>query len=491
MALFLSRWAFFGHSSRFVFLNRRGLILTVMLACGALATPASAGTFDEVLPSTFYYVGRDGYYLENPYDNGDTPCALIAAENNTRPAIYESLSNPRYVIHPTFGNGCAYTATDNNGFVYETYKQNWVVPNPLCPSGYNLYRRYDVSPALDVCRIAEPAPACRQTQSQPKACIGNPVMAVNGVKLAAESDQPSGLLDLNRTYRAVVSSNSQAAPGRFGYNWTDTYQRRVTVPNNYNSASLIVASVLRPDGRIVMFGWIQNTWTPELDVKDKLVQLKDASGVTTGWQFTLAADGSVETYDASGKMTTLTARNGQVTTLEYSRFDALTATAPAHQLLTRVTNHFGQVLNFAYDGKGRVITVTETSGGVITYLYDTAKNLSRVNYPDGTAKLYHYENTSFPHHLTGISQVDAAGTATRYATYAYDASGRAISTEHAGGQEKFTLRYDSATQTTVTDAVGNQEVMPLPSTSASRTWSRNVIWPTTKYSPRPLTPTTT
>jgi YD repeat-containing protein len=61
--------------------------------------------------------------------------------------------------------------------------------------------------------------------------------------------------------------------------------------------------------------------------------------------------------------------------------------------------------------------------------------------------------------------VDAGGVTTRYSTYAYDATGKAIRTEHAqtdngAPQEKFTLNYESATQTTVvTDPVGMNEVM--------------------------------
>lgn len=104
-----------------------------------------------------------------------------------------------------------------------------------------------------------------------------------------------------------------------------------------------------------------------------------------------------------------------------------------------------------------------------TYSYDDESaapqgNLIRVSYPDSTAVIYHYEDTRFPGHLTGISHVNAQGVATRYATYAYDSAGKAIRTEHAqtdngSPQERFTLAYNSGTQTTVTDPVGMQEVM--------------------------------
>lgn len=82
--------------------------------------------------------------------------------------------------------------------------------------------------------------------------------------------------------------------------------------------------------------------------------------------------------------------------------------------------------------------MTDPAGGLYTYRYDANNNLTQATYPDGSSKTYHYENPSFPHHLTGIS--DENGT--RFATYAYDSQGRAISTEHAGGQERFEFGYE-------------------------------------------------
>ena len=42
----------------------------------------------------------------------------------------------------------------------------------------------------------------------------------------------------------------------------------------------------------------------------------------------------------------------------------------------------------------------------------------------------------------------------RFAVYGYDAQGRAISTEHAGGAQQATLAYNTDGSTTVTDALG-------------------------------------
>lgn len=76
--------------------------------------------------------------------------------------------------------------------------------------------------------------------------------------------------------------------------------------------------------------------------------------------------------------------------------------------------------------------------------------LSSVTYPDGTTRRYLYENLQFPWALTGIT--DEKGI--RFATYGYDSLGRATSTEHAGGVDKFQLSFLGTGQTSVTTADG-------------------------------------
>lgn len=97
----------------------------------------------------------------------------------------------------------------------------------------------------------------------------------------------------------------------------------------------------------------------------------------------------------------------------------------------------------------RIQTITLPSQAVVVYGYDSANRLSVVTYPDGQVKTYHYEDTRFPNALTGIT--DENGN--RYATWTYDAQGRAITSEHAGGADKVTLTYNTG-NTVVTDARG-------------------------------------
>lgn len=228
-----------------------------------------------------------------------------------------------------------------------------------------------------------------------------------------------------------------------GQNWTSSFHKGLEIRvTNYQ------INVRESDGRGIIF--TKNAlgqWNSTAD--NILVLTQDSSGYT----LTLSGN-ATERYDLSGKLRSETDGAGRTITYDYDTSGRLST----------VTGPFGHIFTFGYDSSNRVSTLTTPASQAISYIYDTNNNLNRVNYPDGTAKLYHYENPSFPNHLTGISYVDAGGVTTRYSTYAYDTTGKAIRTEHAdvgngGAQERFLLNYNSATQTTVTDPVNMQEVM--------------------------------
>ncbi len=94
--------------------------------------------------------------------------------------------------------------------------------------------------------------------------------------------------------------------------------------------------------------------------------------------------------------------------------------------------------------------VTDHAGRTWRYRYDAGGNLEFVDNPDGTARRYHYEDPRFSFALTGIT--DERGI--RYATWAYNADGKAILSEHAGGVERVDLSYNPDGTTTVTGSRG-------------------------------------
>ena len=87
-----------------------------------------------------------------------------------------------------------------------------------------------------------------------------------------------------------------------------------------------------------------------------------------------------------------------------------------------------------------------------SYTYTSRGQVETVTYPDGGVRSYHYENTNFPKSLTGIT----AESGVRFSTFAYDAKGRVISSQHAGGADAVTLAYTAQGGAVVTNALGLQ-----------------------------------
>ena len=239
-----------------------------------------------------------------------------------------------------------------------------------------------------------------------------------------------------------------------GTNWRSGFDRNIKV----DSAGYL--HIYRNDGRIYLFvpspiGFVPGSLNA--DIPDRLTELKDVNGARTGWRYEVAADDSVETYSATGKLLTIADRTGRIQTLSYTVPLASGGDGDPETLDT-VTDDVGRVLRFSYDTSKRIATVTDPAGGVITYGYDSVSNLISVSYPDGRSKTYHYNEpahtsgANLPNALTGITDENGV----RYATYQYAADGKAISTGHAAGADLHTLTYNPDGSTTVIDPLGTQ-----------------------------------
>jgi RHS repeat-associated protein len=275
--------------------------------------------------------------------------------------------------------------------------------------------------------------------------VGNPIHPGFGNKYQVETDYvgpgPAPLL-----FRRTYNSYKRVLTGpvdTIGYGWRSNLDRTVMW---VQTPSITTAFVYRPDGKVYYFNLENGQYVADADIVDRLVPLTDTAGSPTGWEYTTAGE-EVETYDVKGRLLSVRDRHGLTQTFSRN----------AEDLVTAVSDTWGRVLTFTYDESNRIATMTDPAGGVYTYAYDTAYGrLTSVTYPDGKVRTYVYNesvNTSgahLPYVLTGI--MDENGN--RFATYKYDTSGRAISSEHAGGAEKVTLTYNSSTTTTVTDALG-------------------------------------
>jgi YD repeat-containing protein len=323
--------------------------------------------------------------------------------------------------------------------------------------------------------------------------VSSPVEPALGIKLFNEADYSgagAAPLGFTRTYRNIWSGT----PGKpsFSKYWNHSFSQRIS---EYGAGGYRQATRRNSDGQEAYFDLPSGgqSWAAYADTRDTLTELKDAGGTRTGWTYKVFADDSVETYNAAGILQSIKARNGWVTTLTYSDSSTPVAnylsgsTVAQPGLLISVKNHFGRELKFIYDAAGRMVQLlppgavkdgaVNTASAPIRYGYDAAGNLATVTWQDGTARRYHYEDTRFASHLTGVT--DEAGV--RIRTYAYDAQGRAISSEQAGGAERYTFSYSGTTgsQTYVTAPDGSTRTYTFQNTGG-------VIRPTSVSAPCPL-----
>lgn len=234
-----------------------------------------------------------------------------------------------------------------------------------------------------------------------------------------------------------------------GANWTHTYLRSLQIVTSSNATAttaatqaLTTAFAYRPDGRVLSFNLYDTQWVGDADVVDRVVT------TASGYEYSVAETGEVETYDTNGKLLSIRNRGGISHTLAYDS---------AGRLLS-VTDSWGHSLTFTYDAapgdteaKNRIWKVADSAGGSYEYAYDLHNNLVSVTAADGQVRQYLYEaaGAGFTRALTGV--IDESNN--RYATWGYDSQGRASASEHAGAVDHITLTHGSL-NTTATDANG-------------------------------------
>lgn len=364
------------------------------------------------------------------------------------PAISEILE---VFADPRDQNG--YPSSSDPIFAYSCSVKISQYMGPSAPRAIGIVN--NVSSAYPVCNVGDlvstinneticttpdniPDKGANAGQPQLGSCIGNPINTATGNKYAEEIDiANSSGLSFSRYYNiASLSGGSQ-----MGTSWNHSFQRSL-----YANPQTITAT--RSDGKTAYFRLVNSVWINQQAGGDRITQTTDGGGNPTGWRL-MTSDDEIETYNTSGKLLSIADRDGRTQTLSYD----------ANDRLISVTDDVGRALSFTYDGSSRIQTMTDPAGGVFQYAYDTTGNLTSVTYPDGKVRTYHYNeqvytsNTNLPNALTGITDENGV----RFATYTYDAQGRAVVTEHAGGVERYVLGYSTdGSNTMVTDPLGSQ-----------------------------------
>ncbi|WP_195764091.1 RHS repeat domain-containing protein, partial [Pseudoduganella rivuli] len=356
----------------------------------------------------------------------------------------------------------------------------------------------------------DPAKKCYVAGEKPPVCdcVGNPVKFANGEKIQVERDYvaPTGL-EFTRYY----SNKLVGDQGALNAGWRHGYAKKLLLyqynPNQLASytwtaypggagrwsgpwggmpeaAGAYTASIVNPDGYGYFFSSSDNgvTWVADADVKARLSATRNGTELT---QFSLQLpSGDTEIYDGNGRLAEIRYRNGRTLALAYS-WVAMDSGTPAY-LLTGVANSFGQSLQLAYNGQGRLVGMTDPAGNLYQYEYGP-NGLAAVTYPGGGRRQYLYNEAALVAGapaswtlLTGIADEITPGNVVRYGTYAYDVKGRPVSTSHPNDVDKYTFNY---TSNTVTDPLGAQRGYGFSTvrnrqvqTGISQTFGTTKVW---------------
>jgi RHS repeat-associated protein len=225
--------------------------------------------------------------------------------------------------------------------------------------------------------------------------------------------------------------------------WRVSFGRRITpIVGNPN----LSATLVHEDGCIKQFDAAGVEILNVTGAADRLQNLGAA-----GWRITTAGH-DVEQYDTQGRLTSVTTRGGLATNIGYDGTGRMST----------ISNSFGRQLVLGYNANNQMASVTLPGATTIQYAYDTVGRLTTVTYPDTRTKTYHYEDRRNQFFLTGIT--DESNT--RFSTYRYDDRGRSVSSEHAGGVNKYQFIggypiNNGQTSATVIDPVGKERSYAL------------------------------
>ena len=228
-----------------------------------------------------------------------------------------------------------------------------------------------------------------------------------------------------------------------GKGWRHSYERAITFASEGKGKNAISRAFLkRPSGQVLTLLDTSAGWVGDADV---YFELHKQGGK---WELITDQD-SVELYDGKGKLLSITDVSGNTQLLSYDKT----------KRLYQVASDSGEVLEFSYDADGLLISVeywasnvSPTGGESRVWLYEyTDGSLTQLTNPDSSIRTYHYENITYPSLLTGIT--DERGV--RYVSWEYDVNGYATSSYHGLGAERVDVVYELDGERTVTDSLGN------------------------------------
>ena len=286
----------------------------------------------------------------------------------------------------------------------------------------------------------------RNTGECPMCKVGNPINPSTGNKFQKETDYVGASPFPIRWVRYYNSDGMSEAASpttqKMGAGWTHEYNRMIWwYANFYN------VMVFRHDGQAhEYFNLAPGVYSGPSDVADKLISIL----YVAEYEYH-TADGNVELYSLEtpffGNPVSLDQHRMWLTEIRRNDGTKITINRADYGEITSIVDHLGRTLT-VNTNNGYIESVTDPAGNTYTYDYETPLGgedvLKSVTYPgpDSPQKTYLYGESAFvggspddTMKLTGI--IDENGN--RFATWKYDAIGRAYYSERAGGANAVTI----------------------------------------------------
>ena len=250
------------------------------------------------------------------------------------------------------------------------------------------------------------------------------------------------------------------------------------VPNNSNPNSATAVDAVLADGEPVHFQnggsgwyaayWINGAWSQNTDPRHDLIVKLSTDG--TNWYLTDSED-TVNQYDSTGKLFTITHRDGYKQTLTYADCSGYISMS----CNTAVSDSEGRQITIQYaPGTGLASAMIDSAQDKTQYFYYSPLGneqppsgnygvflLQQVVYPDTTSKTYAYTDSVNHFALTGVTDEDNNS----YASWTYDGTtGQALSSQNAGGANLTSIQYNETANPptlTVTNPLGKQFLYTL------------------------------
>jgi RHS repeat-associated protein len=276
----------------------------------------------------------------------------------------------------------------------------------------------------------------------PHATCGKPVSCATGNESETQTDFAIGGrgvgLDLKRTYNSRAAAEGTHGP--FGYGWTSSFSDHLTVETETHKATLHQA-----DGSAVPFTESGGSFTAPAWSQDKLSGSSEA-----GYTLTYPDRTRYEFSGASGRLESVTDRNGNSTTLSYNGSGQLEA----------ITDPAGRKITFAYTPEGLVQSARDPMGHEAKYAYEGG-NLASVTEPSEASPRWQFKYDG-SHQLTEMTDGRGGKTINEYnpahqVIKQTDPLKRELSFEY----EPFHTRITNRTSGAVTDEIFTSEDEPV------------------------------